>query len=307
MTFQAAQLAPHRVIRSGFLFMFLLALCCLYSLNANSEDVKSSKNETQTLDLPTMKIESATDPRIKQAYQIIDDIKKRNPPDNFKIEVRSGLLQIFANSTDSIDLNRYKSLHFMGIDASAMFSEKWGLEARTYYAKNYLFPTESGSPNGPNAYLATTEGGLRYRMILDAAQIDDYVVLRLLYHSQVNNFKLRETTGVFVKSYSGIVAGIERSIPVTPKIGILANLDLNMIQSAKTDSDAEIVSTGVGFQMRGSMYYEVNWLGTVSRLGAAYWQGGLVNRFSPASQQNTGKTSHVQTFRAVSMSLAMFY
>jgi hypothetical protein len=149
----------------------------------------------------------------------------------------------------------------------------------------------------------TTDGGLRYRFILDNTQIEDAVAVKLLYSQTTNNFKIKNLNELYMKSYTGVILGVERSIPVTPKIGILASLDVNFIQDTKSDSTADFVKSGVGFSMRGAAHYKVNWFGIISKIGGAYWQGGMVNRLSPGSQNDFSKTSHVQTFRAVSLSL----
>lgn len=254
------------------------------------------------------------DPRIKEAYQIIDAIKDTNPPDAFRIEYRQGLMQVFSNSIDAVELNRLKSIPFIGIETVTRISNDLGLEARGYYARNFLFEHEASSPNKDDAFQYSYDAGPRYRFILDPTQIDDYVAIKLLYHNTTNNFKLADSRYVFMKQYNGIVLGVERSIPVTTKIGILASLDLNYITRATTDSTAELETTGIGFMMRGAAHYRVNWFGLTSRIGGAYWQGGFVNRFSPSASSTTdadsdayGKTSHVQTFRAVSVSYTVHF
>lgn len=292
--------------------MLTLSLLVTSSQAYGQSNAKPAEKATQDLsgdklELPTLKIESAVDPRITQSYEIIDDIKSRNPPDNFRAEVRSGLLQVFTNSPDSVELNRLKTLPFIAIESTVQATDNIGLEIRGYYARNFLFPTTPGSPNKSNAYQMSYDAGIKYRFILDATQIDDNVSLKLLYHNTTNNFILANQNTIFMKSYQGVVAGVERSIPVTPKIGILASLDLNFISQAKSDSNEEFINQGIGFQMRGNCYYRTDWFGVASRIGAAYWQGGFVNRFTPGSQSNTGRTSHVQTFRAVSLSYVMHY
>ncbi len=274
-----------------------------------------TKNESPALASPSSKIDSTYDPRIRQSYDIIDEIKSQNVPDHFKIEFRSGLMQVFANSAGSVELNKLKSLPFVGLETVTRIDEHWGIEARGYYAKNMVF-----APTGNrDRYQTIFDVGVRYRFILDQTQIDDAVILKILYHSLQNNFLLRNSsgeevtetsdgrTGVYMKAYTGYIAGLERSIPITPKIGINAGLDLNFIQDAKSDSTTEYLKTGIGFQVRGQMTYRLDWFGMASRIGAAYWQGGMVNRFSPGAQADIEKTSHVQTFRAVSMSWIMHY
>lgn len=281
-----------------------------FLLAANSQAFAQQKE----IALPPVKVDSAYDPRIKQSYEIIDDIKSRNVPNRFKAEVRAGLLQTFANSPGSIKLNQYKSLSFIGLDTVTNYYKNWGLELRGYYARNLLFEVESGSPNA-EAYQTVLEGGFRYTFVLDETQIDDYVAVKLLYHSTNNNFLMSCSSEeencshdlIYMKSYSGIVGGLERSIAVTPKIGIVASLDLNFIQDTKADTNIEYLKDGIGFTVRGQMTYRVDWFGIASRFGGSYWQGGMVNRLSPGAQQDNGRTSHVQTFRAMSLSWIMHY
>lgn len=258
---------------------------------------------TQRMPLPEQKIEKSLDPRIKTAWEIIDEVKAANPPDTFKVELRSGLLQIFSNNTDSIELNRLSTIPFVGAEGVLKIWENVAFETRFTHAQNLIFETSPGSPNKSDAYQMSVDAGLRYRFILDATQIEDYVALKALYSQTTNNFKLRNLNELYMKSYTGGILGVERSIPVTPRIGILASLDLNLIQDTKSDTNADFVKTGVGFSMRGAAHYKVNWFGVISKIGGAYWQGGIVNRLAPSSQSDFGKTSHVQTFRAVSLSL----
>lgn len=249
------------------------------------------------------KIEQSLDPRIRQAWEIIDEIKATNPKDNVKIELRSGLLQVFSNNTDSVELNRLSTIPFIGAESYIKIIRNLGAEARFVYAQNAVFPTSPGSPNKEDAFQMTTEGGLRQRFILDDTQIEDAVAIKLLYSQTSNNFKIRDVNEIFMKSYTGVIFGIERSIPVTPKIGILASLDVNFIQDTDSDSRVEYLKTGIGFSMRGAAHYKVDWFGLISKIGGAYWQGGMVNRLAPGAQSDAGKTSHVQTYRAVSLSL----
>jgi hypothetical protein len=276
---------------------FVLLPFCSFGQNLKNA------SESQKMNLPKQTIEPSLDPRLQQAWDIIDEIKSTNPKDNVKVELRSGLLQVFANNTDAIDLNRLSTIPFVGAESYVKIYNDLGAEARFIYAQNFLFPTSPGSPNKEDAFQMTTDGGLRYRFILDNTQIEDAVAVKLLYSQTTNNFKIKNLNELYMKSYTGVILGVERSIPVTPKIGILASLDVNFIQDTKSDSTADFVKSGVGFSMRGAAHYKVNWFGIISKIGGAYWQGGMVNRLSPGSQNDFSKTSHVQTFRAVSLSL----
>ena len=256
------------------------------------------------MQLPPVKVD--VDPRLQESYDIIDEIKKQNPPDIERIEFRSGLLQLFSNSPDGIELNELKTLPFWGLESVTHFSKAWGIEVRGYYAANVVFPVPADSPNGTSAYQLSYDGGISYRVVLDATRAQNYVAIKALYHSTENNFKIKSgSNSIFMKSYRGFSFGVERSIPVTPKIEINGDLDTVFINEAKSDSTEEFVQTGIGFHVRGSCSYRVDWFGDYSRIAAAYWQGGFVNRFSPGSQDTTGRTSHVQTFRAVSLSMVM--
>jgi hypothetical protein len=273
-------------------FMILFLVC--HPLASFAED-------SQPMTLPEQKIDS-TDVRIKESYQIIDDIKAQNPPDAFRIEYRQGLMQVFSNSQDSIELNRLKSIPFFGLETTTKLYENIGFDARGYYAKNFLFETGEFSPNKADAVQYNYDLGFRYRFVLDATQIDDYVAVKLLYTRTVNNFNLIDTAQIYMKEYTGIAACLERNIPVTPKIDILASLDLNYILNAESDTTGTYEQTGIGFMMRGAAHYRVDWFGLNSRIGGAYWQGGAVNKLTDETRVSAGRSSHVQTFRAVSAS-----
>lgn len=282
----------------GICILFLLPLLSVTAWGqAPQADAGSQK-----MNLPNQPIKSALDPRIQTAWDIIDEVKASNPRDNFKIEFRSGLLQIFSNNTDAIELNRLSTVPFVGGDAILKLYHNLAAEGRVTYAQNLIFPTTPGSSNKEDAYQMMTDGGLRYRFILDETQIEDFVAIRALYSQTQNNFKIRNANELYMKSYTGMILGVERSIPVTPRIGIVASLDVNFIQDTKSDSNADFVKSGVGFAMRGAAHYKVDWFGLISKIGGAYWQGGMVNRLSPNSQSDFAKVSHVQTFRAVSLS-----
>jgi hypothetical protein len=82
-----------------------------------------------------------------------------------------------------------------------------------YYTQNILFGGKT--INGSNTYQYGLDGGLRYLFFLDATEREDYIALKLMYHTTKNNFVLSSPNNVFMKSYRGVFVSFERSLPVT--------------------------------------------------------------------------------------------
>ena len=253
-----------------------------------------------------------------RAELIVESIIEDQSPNNIKYTFRSGLFQLTQNSTDAVNLNEPGYLPFFGFEGFVNIIDNFGLEARFQYAQNFLLPSSTPERNGTGAYQMVYDLGARYTWILDPTRTENHFVFKFMFHSYSNNFEVFDSDDetnkgvIYVESYRALLGGIERSFYVTPIITVIASLDGLLITNLSSDSVLQVDQQGLGFQIRGEAFLDLSVVGVPGRLGGAYWQGAYTNQFkdvndSDIDAETTGKASHVQAFRAVSVSYSLLF
>lgn len=237
-----------------------------------------------------------------EVYSIIDGIKVQNPPQNLKIRAKSGLVQIASNTPAQIDDSGFPSVGLeVGIDVIGNF----GIEAKYLYAQNLMTPSER---NGTDTYITWLDIGPTYTIFFDSTRLDDYLAIKLYYHSNDANIVRSDSENpatFFINHYAGFSPSIERSIPITPKLGVIASFDLLQITDVSDPYLAR--SSGYGFQIQGELYYRMSFLSKPMRLGLSYWQQGNDTEFNGEAKQTTGHNSYFQLARALFINASFAY
>ncbi|MBK9293966.1 MAG: hypothetical protein IPM57_05900 [Oligoflexia bacterium] len=238
----------------------------------------------------------------KEVYNIIDNIKTKNPPRRYSIQGRAGLTQLITNSTgEPLNLGLGGNLPTIGLSYKSNFAGNWGAEAKLVYAQN-LIPAE-GSPNQSSSYIYWLDLGPRYTLYLDSTRLDNNLTFKILFHLNGSNMALTEPDLFFVHQYMGYSFSVERGIPITRKLGIIASLDLLQILDAKSNSTKQVTGSGYGFEVHGEIYYMIELFNKPTRLGFSYWQQGNSNDFGDdptnSSKQFYSKNSFFQIARAL--------
>ncbi len=262
----------------------------------------------------------ADDLNMEKAKLIIDKVRKEQAPSRGNIYFRFGLLQLDTNTADAVNLNEDGILPFTSIEGSAHVYENFGFEGKYSIAQNILYPSTDPDVNGTSANQQMLEYGFRYKWVIDETRTENYFSFKILGHTVQNNFEVFNPddstddtkSRVYMKSYQAMIFGVERSFYVTPAISLIAGLDMMGIVDAQSDTAQEYEKQGLGFQVRGEVYYRVDWFGVPSRIGGLYWQGGYTNKFkdvddTDSSLENLGKSRHVQSFRALSVSYSVLF
>lgn len=236
----------------------------------------------------------------KEVHQIIDEIKVQTYQTNYKLAARVGFTQISTNTQDTVNLG--PSLASLGVDFTANITDAFGLELSALHSQNGL--PAADSVNGFGSYIFTLDIGPTYTIHFDATQLDDYLSLRLLYHYNTSNITLEDPSDlIFMTGYTGIAPGIERSIPLTRKLGLLAKFNLLQILSAQTTSQLGYIQTGYGFLVAGEAYYKLVLFDLPLRIGLIYQQQGYENEFDIDVKEQKGKNSYFQLSRSLFVSL----
>ena len=142
--------------------------------------------------------------------------------------------------------------------------------------------------------------------------MDDYLAVQILYHRNDSNFKLGTQVAnvdtsnyIYMTHYDGISGSIERSIPITRKLGVLASFDLLQIINATSPSTLPFKQTGYGFQIEGEIYYQMMIFSSPFRVGVSYWQQGNENEFDESTSKGIlGRNSYFQLARAITINLS---
>lgn len=277
---------------------FLLIL--LFSLNTFAQTATTPK--TAPPPQPTPQEVDLQKSKWQEVYGLIDEIKVQNPPRRYSIQGKVGLTQIITNSTgEPVNLGLSGNLPTIGLNYTSNFAGNWGAEAKLVYAQN-LLPAE-GSPNQAGAYIYWLDVGPRYTLYLDSTRLDNNLSFKILFHMNQANMQLTSPDLFFVNSYTGFSLSVERGIPITRKLGVVASLDLLQILDARSPSIKEVTKSGYGFEVHGEIYYMIEMFNKPTRLGFSYWQQGNSNDFGddPAnsSKQFYGKNSFFQIARSL--------
>ncbi|MCB0394732.1 MAG: hypothetical protein KDD25_09240 [Bdellovibrionales bacterium] len=161
---------------------------------------------------------------------------------------------------------------------------------------------------------------MRYTFVLDATETLNFFGFKIMSHTLKNNFKVFNPTDldddsqpyIHMSDYQALIVGIERSFQITPAISLLASLDFLSIQNTKSDTSQEFEKSGLGFQVRGEVFYRMDLLGVPGRMGLMYWQGAYTNEVknvddASSENENLGRSTHVQSFRNITLGYSIWY
>ncbi|MDZ4676625.1 MAG: hypothetical protein SGI74_03865 [Oligoflexia bacterium] len=272
-------------------FLFLLLFISQVTLAQTPTPAQSQSFEA---DLPQFKWD--------EVNSIIDEIREQNPPRNYRFKIKTGLVQMITNTADTVKLGQNGNLYAIGGEAVSNFWGNLGIEARGIYAQNIV--PDVASTNKADAYMTWLDIGPRYTFYFDNTRLDDNLAFKILYHQSDSNFKLMDTTDkLFITQYKGISFAIERSIPITRKLGVLAAFDLLQIFSAQTPSRLKVVQYGYGFEIQGEIYYQLDIFGKVVRMGVSYWQQGNENNLE--DKDFLARNSQFQLARSIFLNLTL--
>lgn len=233
-----------------------------------------------------------TEQNYAESKSILSEIQKENFYKKGAFDFRFGLLQISANKpSDILKLNSRNEMPFVELAYERQIKNRWGFSGSFLQAQNAL---GDGALNGTSASLQTYQIGGHYKIILDETMIKNYVTFKLQYYGMSNNFKFQEVQDFFFKSESGILIGVERTIPATELFDIRGSFDFIYITSAETDNTTtEFDPHGNGLQMRADGFYNFS---KVSRLGLGYSINAFFNKFPDGDFE--ARDRHTQTYKA---------
>ncbi|MCC6277062.1 MAG: hypothetical protein IT289_04005 [Oligoflexia bacterium] len=237
-----------------------------------------------------------------EVNSIIDEIKEQNPPRNFKLKAKAGLVQMIVNTDDPIKLGLGSNLPAIGFEGVANVFGNFGLEARSIFAMN-LVPDPT-SPNTASSYIYWLDIGPRYTLYMDSTKLDNNLAFKVLFHHNQSNFQITDPVNrLYVTKYSGASFGIERSIPITRKLGVVGEFDLVQIFSTSTPSTIAVKQYGYGFEIQGEIYYQMELFGKPWRVGVSYWQQGHESEVD--AKDNFRRNSQFQVARALFINLVL--
>jgi hypothetical protein len=269
----------------------------LFSLNALAQQPQATPAAPQATydsDLPQFKWD--------EVNSIVDEIREQNPPRNYRFKVKTGLVQVITNTADTLQLGQNGNLFALGGEAVGNFWGKFGLEGRGIYAQNLI--SSAQSPNKSNAYMSWMDIGPRYTFYFDNTKLDNNLALKVLYHQSDSNFQLVDAQDkLFITHYKGVSFAVERSIPITRKLGVLAAFDLLQIFEAQTPSRLKVLQYGYGFEIQGEIYYQMELFGHVMRSGVSYWQQGNENNLE--DKDFIARNSQFQLARCIFFNLTL--
>ncbi len=200
------------------------------------------------------------------------------------------------------DIMELVNMYSIGGEAVSNLWGNLGLELRGIYAQNVV--PETTSINKADAYISWLDFGPRYTFYFDSTRLDDYLAVKILYHQSDSNFKLIDTQDkIFITHYKGLSFAVERSIPITRKLGVLASFDLLQIFSAQTPSRLKVVQYGYGFEIQGEIYYQMEIFSRVMRMGVSYWQQGNENNLE--NKDLVARNSQFQLARSIFLNLTL--
>lgn len=186
---------------------------------------------------------------------ILDDIKIQNPPRSHRLIFKVGLIQLIPNTADAVVLAG-SQLDFSG---GHLHHQPLGQHRPQDFGRiavQNIFPNGT-SPNDSTAFTYWVDLGPRYTFYLDDTKLDNNLALKLLFHDNGSNFRLLADTSsnkyTFVTHYQSFAFSVERSLPVTRKLGVLASFDLQMITQASSPGSQHLLPVGYGFEIQGEI------------------------------------------------------
>lgn len=236
-----------------------------------------------------------TEQNFQESKAILKDIQKENFFKKGSFDFRTGLLQVSANKpNDPLKLNSRNELPFLEIGYTQQLYKNWGLTASFMHSQNML---GTGTLNGTSASLQSYQVGAHYRIILDETMIKNYVLFKFQYYGMSNNFKLGNAQDFFLKSETGFLLGVERSLPATELFDIRGAFDFLYITAADTESILDYREHGNGLQLRADIFYNYS---KVSRWGLGYSISAFFNKYSDPGFE--ARDRHTQTYKALYLS-----
>ena len=272
-----------------------------------------------TIALTNAQAETTTDfPDSKWAEvnSIIDEVKSQNSPQNLRLTGSLGLISLQSNTPDSVKLGSGNSVVAIGLTAVANIWNHFGLEAKVLHGRN-LIPAD-GSPNTAGASITWIDVGPRYTLYLDSSKLDNYLAFKILYHQNDSDFKLVPADPnsipfpIFMTHYAGVSGSVERSIPISKRLGVLASFDLLQIFQASAPTSTSAIpigfaQSGYGFEVKGEVYYQLEIQNSRMRLGVSYWQQGNENEFDNPTKILMSRNSYFQIARSVYLDLSLLF
>lgn len=248
---------------------------------------------------------------IAQTNAYIQNIIDNDPGSKRWFNFRSGAIQIINNS-EGPEFSSNNVLPLVGVEWSWRLFNNISFDGRVNQAIN-VSPTSD--LNGTSAYQRSTDFGLKYSFILDKTRPTNFLAFKINLHNTENNFILSDPTNQFyLGSYKGYGLVVEKGVPITHKISLLASLDLISFTETTTAPDVdtayEYKENGFGFTVRGEVFYKIKVFGINSSLGLAYWQSGYVNEFldvTGGGRELTNKKNNIQTYRMISGSFNFMF
>jgi hypothetical protein len=315
----------HLVPAKIFVSLSMLLLCFSSYAEELQIDPDSIKQLEEKLQEPSPKIENLEEPKaesdnaknetqidrrnLNKANEIIHRMRNSDPAASQYVSLRMGAIQILSNTT-GLETSPDKTLLTTGLDANFAI---WG---NLYFDLSYAHHTNTLNPSQfslddsslADLYQTSTDVGLKYRFILDETKPSNFLGISLKAHNTTNNFKVADTsTGIIITQYDGWVIGVEKGIPITPSLGIDASLDMISINKVSEISDFSVSNSGVGFVVKGDVYYTSSIFGYKYRASLSYWQSGMVNEFSDSDKELFDRQNQVQTYRMITGALGIVF
>ncbi len=230
-----------------------------------------------------------------ESKAILREIQKENSLQRGNVDIRMGLLQISTNKpADPLKLNSRNEMPFLEFSYDGTLVKRWGISASLQHAQNTL---GNGTYNTTSAYQQTYQLGFNYKRVLDETMSKNYILLKAQYYGMSNNFVLGNPQDFYIKSESGILLGIERSLPVTELFDIRGGFDFVYITAVDTESTLEYRNKGHGLQLRAEAFYNRS---KASRFGLGYNISAFFNKFEDPGFQ--ARDRHTQTYKALYLS-----
>jgi hypothetical protein len=235
-----------------------------------------------------------TEQNYNESKAILGEIEKENYFKKGSFDIRAGLLQLSANQpADPVKLNSRNEMPFVEFVFERQIKNRWGVAGSFLHAQNAL---GDGAVNSTSVYQRSYQLGVQYKVILDETIIKNYITIKLQYYGMSNNLTFSDTTQDFyLKSESGFLVGVERSIPATELFDIRGGFDFIYITKSLTDSTAALYDHhGNGLQMRADGFYNFS---KVSRIGLGYSISAFFNKYTLADFE--ARDRHTQTYKAL--------
>lgn len=233
-----------------------------------------------------------TEQNFAESKAILQEIQKENFYKKGSFDIRTGLLQVSANKpADPLKLNSRNEMPFVEIAYDRQLHKLWGLSISFLHAQNAL---GSGTLNTTSAYQQSYQLGAHYKKILDETMIKNYLMFKIQYYGMANNFKLGNPQDFYIKSESGLLLGVERSLPATELFDIRGSFDFIYITDVTTESILDYRKTGNGLQLRADAFYNHS---KVTRYGLGYGISAFFNKYSDPGFE--ARDRHTQTYKAL--------